>query len=84
MQTFKKKKKKRRARTCEKDRGGASGTMGWEGILVFSIGRRVRKERGLEGIEGRRSEEAFGLRQRGIESEKESGEEVKQRETEEL
>lgn len=36
--------------------------MGWEGILVFSIGRRVRKERGLEGIEGRGSEEAFGLR----------------------
>lgn len=51
---------------------------------MFSIGRRVRKERGLEGIEGRRSEEAFGLRKRGIESEKESGEEVKQRETEEL
>ena len=58
--------------------------MGWEGILVFSIGRRVRKEWGLEGIEGRGSEEAFGLRQRGVESEKESGEEVKQRETEEL
>ena len=60
MQKFKEKMEGRVVHTCEEDIGRASGTMGWEGILVFSIERRVRKER-------------------DVQSEKESGEDVKQR-----
>ena len=45
MQKFKEKMEGRVVHTCEEDIGRASGTMGWEGILVFSIERRVRKER---------------------------------------
>ena len=45
MEIFKEKMEGRVVRNCEEDKGKASGTMSWEGILVFSIERRVRKER---------------------------------------
>ena len=45
MEIFKAKMEGRVVRNCEEDKGKASGTMSWEGILVFSIERRVRKER---------------------------------------
>lgn len=51
---------------------------------MLSIGGRVGEERGLDWVEGRGSEEALRLGERGVESEKERGEEVEQRETEEL
>ena len=52
---------------------------------MLAIGGRVREERGLDGIEGGGSEEAFGGGgKRGRESEEERGEEVEERETEEL
>ena len=52
---------------------------------MLAIGWRVREERGLDGIEGGGSEEAFGGGgERGIQSEEERGEEVEERETEEL
>ena len=60
MEIFKEKMEGRVVRNYEEDKGKASGTMSWEGILVFSIERRVRKER-------------------DVQSEKESGEDVKQR-----
>ena len=51
---------------------------------MLPIGRRVREERILNGIRRGRSEETFGLGQRGVESKEQSGEEIEQRETEEL
>lgn len=48
------------------------------------IGGIVGEERGAYGIEGRRSEEAFGLREKGKESEREGGEQIEEREAEEL
>lgn len=70
--------------TWEVDRGRASGTEGGDGILVLSIGGRVGEERSEEGVEGRGSENAFGVGERGVESEKERREKVEQRETEKL
>lgn len=59
-------------------------TKGRERVFVLAIRRRVREERVLDGLERRGSENAFGGGERGIESEKESGEEVNERETEEF
>lgn len=42
--------------------------MGWDCILVLAVGGRVGEERGLNWVEGGRSEEAFGLGERGVES----------------
>jgi hypothetical protein len=58
--------------------------VGWDGVLVLPIGGRVGEERGMDWVEGRGSEEALRLGESGVESEKERGEEVEQRETEEL
>lgn len=52
---------------------------------MFTIGGRVGEERDMDGFERGRSEEAFGGGgERRVESEEESGEEVEERETEEL
>lgn len=58
--------------------------MGRDGVLVLSIGERIGEERGLDRVEGRGSEEAFGLGERGVESEKQREEKIEKRETEEL
>lgn len=77
--------KERVGRTGEEDRGGAGGAVGGEGVLVGAIVGRVGEERGLDGIEGGRAEEAAGGRaERCVEGQEESGEEVEQRETEQL
>lgn len=55
-----------------------------EGVLVLAVGRRVVEERALKGVEGGRSEDAFG----GGEGESDGGEEregeEEEREKEEL
>lgn len=50
---------------------------------MFSVGRGVREEGILKRIQRGGSKEAFGVRER-IESKEKSGEEIEQRETEEL
>lgn len=68
--------------TWEKNRGGASRAKSGDGVLVLAISGRVIEERRLEGIERGWSEDAFGGGERQVESEKERGEEVEERETE--
>lgn len=45
---------------------------------MLAIRGRIREERKLDGIEGRRTEEAFGGRERSVESEEDGGEKVKE------
>lgn len=49
---------------------------------MLSIGGWVGEERGEDRIERRGSEQTFGVGERGVESEKQRGEEVEQRYTE--
>lgn len=51
---------------------------------MFAIGARIREQRFLNRVERRRSEEAFGRGNEGVQREGERCEEVKERETEEL
>lgn len=53
-----------------------------DGILVFSIGRRVIEERGLNRVGRGGSKEASGGGDGAVKSEEESSEEVQNRNTE--
>lgn len=70
--------------TREKDGGWTRRAVGGDSILVLSIRRRVREERGLDWIERWGSEEAFGWGERVVESKEKSWEEIQQRKTEEF
>lgn len=58
--------------------------MGWESVVVLSIGGRVKEERRLNGIKGRGSEDALCGRESVIKSKKQNSAEENQRKTEEF
>lgn len=70
--------------TWEINRGIAWGTGGGNGMFVLPVSGRVRKERALNRVERRWSENAFCGGESEINGQVKGGEEVEERETEEL